>query len=100
MTRHYIACHIAVMYACLSGAQCLQCSVQAIHPLQPSSIPAVLFAMQLCHHAWLTLGHFLRVHADDKQLTTEHCDSLTYRPSWTDDRQCIVHLQSVTYCSC
>jgi len=71
MTRHYMMCRTAVMYACLSSVQCLQCSMQAIHPLQPSSLPAVLAAMQLSRHAWLTLGHFLRVHADDTQAVDD-----------------------------
>ena len=62
---------------------------------RPGSIPAVLPAMQLSRHAWLTLGRFLHVHAYDTQAVD--CDSLTYRLSWTHDSQCIVvELHSVT----
>jgi len=39
------------MYAHLSDAQCLQYSMQAIHPSLELSLPAVLAAMQLSRHA-------------------------------------------------
>jgi len=62
MTRY---CHTALMYARLSSAQ------YASYSPQPSSLLAVLPAMQLSRHAWLTLGQFLHVHADDTQAVDD-----------------------------